>query len=136
MSNNITIELSKTDRALLEDVVGHLGLLVGMVGDMRPTAAPLKAVELLTEPEQPEPVNEQTVEEVSPEPLAEPELPKYTPADIQAKVRAMAGPSNPKREKAKAIVTSYGKKVSDIPEDKYTEAMMRLIELEQEPLEG
>ena len=44
----------------------------------------------------------------------------------------MAGPGNPKRERAKAIVTSYGKKVSDIPADKRNEAMQRLIELEGE----
>lgn len=62
---------------------------------------------------------------------AEPEAPKYTKDDIGAMVRKLAAPDSPKREAAKAIVLSYGKKVSDIPEDKYAEAMAKLTALEK-----
>lgn len=55
---------------------------------------------------------------------------QITKADIMAKVQALAAPNNPKREQAKAIVKSYGAKVSDIPEDKYDEVMAKLVELE------
>lgn len=70
----------------------------------------------------------------TPEPAAEPEQPKYTKADILALVQKLAAPTSPekKRTGAKAIVKSYGAKVSDIPEDKYAEAMAKLIELDKE----
>lgn len=125
--NNITIEFSKTDRALLKDVVAHLGLLVGLVGDKTTgTVAD-------TAPQESQEIPGQTVhpvEEVSPEPVAEPEPPKYTKDDVLAKVQTLATPGHPKREEAKAVIKSYGTKVSDIPEDKYVEVMDKLIALE------
>lgn len=144
MSNTITIELCEEDRKRLDSVTCLLGHLIGeqkqyntfLQNAFRTPAAPQEA------PEQPAPEINHPADILPPhgepepaadsEPVIEPELPKYTTADILAKVQTMAGPGNPKREKAKAIVTSYGKKVSDIPEDKRTEAMMRLIALETE----
>lgn len=69
-----------------------------------------------------------------PEPAAapEPEAPKYTKADVMALVQKLAAPNNPAREKAKAIVKSYGAKVSDIPEAKYGEVMDKLTALDKE----
>lgn len=81
------------------------------------------------------------VDEVSPhgepEPAAapeQPEAPKYTKEDILALVQKLAAPTSPehKRTGAKAIVKSYGAKVSDIPADKYAEAMDRLTALDKE----
>lgn len=73
------------------------------------------------------------VDEVSPhgapEPAEQPEAPKYTKADIQSLVQKLAAPSSPKREQAKAIIKSYGAKVSDVPEDKYPEVMDKLTKL-------
>lgn len=73
---------------------------------------------------------------VEPEPAAapEPEAPKYTKADVQALVQKLAAPTSPehKRTGAKAIVKSYGAKVSDIPEDKYPEVMDKLTALDKE----
>lgn len=73
------------------------------------------------------------VDEVSPhgapEPAEQPETPKYTKADILSMVQKLAAPSSPKREQAKAIIKSYGAKVSDVPEDKYPEVMDKLTKL-------
>lgn len=73
---------------------------------------------------------------VEPEPAAapEPEAPKYTKADVQALVQKLAAPTSPehKRTGAKAIVKSYGAKVSDIPEEKYAEVMDKLTALDKE----
>ena len=72
-----------------------------------------------------------------PEPAAapeQPEAPKYTKADVQALVQKLAAPTSPehKRTGAKAIVKSYGAKVSDIPEAKYAEVMDKLTALDKE----
>jgi hypothetical protein len=135
MSNKITIELCEEDRKRLDS----LFLIVAeVVAELKSRGVPvcheLETVATQEAPEQPAPVNEHPADEVSPhgepEPVAEPEQPKYTKADILAKVQKLAGPNNPKREQAKAIVKSYGAKVSDIPEDKYAEVMEKLTELE------
>ena len=139
MSNTITIELCTEDRKRLDELIAFAGLIASeMKSNSVPGIEPPKPLKVVT------PAEEHPVDAVSPhgepEPAAtvsevekvEPEQPQYTTADILAKVQTMAGPGNPKREKAKAIVQSYGKKVSDIPEDKRNEAMQRLIELEGE----
>ena len=126
MSNHITIELCKEDRQRIDELIAFAGLIVG---EMKSNRAPIFRAAL-------DPVEEHPVDAVSPhgepEPVAEPELPQYTKADVLAKVQQLAAPNSPHREQAKAIVQSYGKKVSDIPEDKLNEAMQRLIELEAE----
>lgn len=131
MSNTITIELCAEDRKRIDELIAFAGLIAG---EMKTHNAPV--IMAAVDPEPAAPAEEHPVDAVAPhgesEPVAEPELPKYTTADILAKVQTMAGPGNPKRERAKAIVQSYGKKVSDIPEDKRAEAMQRLMELEAE----
>lgn len=140
MSNKITIELCEEDRKRLDSL---FCIITEVVGELKSRGVPvcheLEAVVTQEAPEQPAP-DEHPADEVSPhgepepaetpEPTAEPEQPKYTKADILAKVQKLAGPNNPKREQAKAIVKSYGAKVSDIPEDKYAEVMEKLTELE------
>ncbi len=135
MSNTITIELCEEDRKRLDS----LFLIVAeVVAELKSRGVPvcheLEAVAPQEAPEQPAPVNEHPVDEVSPhgepEPAAEPEQPKYTKADILAKVQKLAQPNSPKRAEAKAIVQSYAAKVSDIPEDKYAEVMDKLTALE------
>lgn len=96
--------------------------------------APASAAEPAT-PETAQPA-EEVGADVEPEPAAEPEpeAPKYTKEDILALVQKLAAPTSPehKRTGAKAIVKSYGAKVSDIPADKYAEAMDRLTALDKE----
>lgn len=88
------------------------------------------------QPEQPTKETDHPAGEVSPhgvpEPAEEPEAPKYTKADVLALVQKLAAPGSNKRDKAKAIVNAYGAKVSDIPEDKYAEAMAKLTKLAEE----
>lgn len=127
MSNHITIELCAEDRQRIDELIGFAGWIVS---EMKSKPG-LKVVE---------PAEEHPVDAVEPhgepEPAAEPEavpaekVYKVTKEDIMAKVQALAAPNNPKREQAKAIVKSYGAKVSDIPEEKYDEVMDKLVELE------
>lgn len=139
MSNTITIEFCKEDRKRLDELIAFAGLIVGELKNCAPVKMTLLnsgdlAIGKIPEPEQPDPVNEHPVDEVSPhgqpEPVAEPERPKYTKDDVLAKVQTLATPGHPKREEAKAIIKSYGTKVSDIPEDKYNEVMDKLTALE------
>lgn len=135
MSNTITIELCAEDRKRLDELIAFAGLIASeMKSNSAPVIEPSKPLKVVT------PAEEHPVDAVSPhgepEPVAapaadpEPELPKYSKDDILAKVQSLAGPNNPKREKAKAIVKRYGTKISDIPEDKYGEVMTELLELE------
>lgn len=145
MKNVITIELCQEDRKRLDELIAFAGLLVGEIKSrgpvtMQTTEAP-KAIDFipgrgvaLSEPEQPAPEINHPADILpphgDPEPAAEPEKPKYTKDDIQAKVRKLAAPGSSKRLEAKAIVQAYAAKVSDIPADKYDEVMAKLIELE------
>lgn len=128
MSNRITIELCAEDRKRIDELIAFAGLIAS---EMKSTKPELKVVA---------PAEEHPVDAVAPhgepDPVAEPEAApaekvyKVTKADIMAKVQALAAPNNPKREQAKAIIKSYGAKVSDIPEDLYDEVMAKLVELE------
>ena len=129
MSNHITIELCAEDRKRLDELIAFAGLIASeMKSNSAPVIEPSKPLKVVA------PAEEHPVDAVSPhnEPAAdpEPELPKYSKDDILAKVQSLAGPNNPKREQAKAIVKRYGTKISDIPEDKYSEVMAELLELE------
>lgn len=141
MSNHITIELCAEDRKRIDELIAFAGLIASELKSHRPpqlqsidengihfvtaagTAAEEHPVDAVAPHGEPEPA-------ADPEPAAEPELPQFTKADVLAKVQALAAPNNPKREQAKAIVKSYGAKVSDIPADKYAEVMAKLTELE------
>ena len=149
MSNNITIELCKEDRQRLDEVVAFLGQLVGELKSQNaPVIMPQNQAQPATAPQPvqnvPNPETVHPVDEVSPhgqpEPVAEPDelpwdttpTPKWTKADLTAKVQQLAAPGTGKREKVRAIVKSYAEKVGDIPEDKYAEVMDKLTALEKE----
>lgn len=129
MSNCIEFRLCDEDRARLDKIIEGLG-------NMRPNCANCvdSALAVMSENLKAVQESEHPVDAVAPhadpEPAAEPELPQFTKADVLAKVQQLAAPNNPKREQAKAIVKTYGAKVSDIPEDKYAEVMAKLAELE------
>lgn len=134
MSNNITIELCAEDRQRIDELIAFVGLIASERKsepnhvEFRPDGTvtvsyeepPVDAVAPHGEPER----------VAEPEPAVEPELPRYSKPDVLAKVQKLAAPNSPHREQAKAIVKSYGAKVSDIPEDKYDEVMAKLAELE------
>lgn len=130
MSNFITIELCKEDRKRIDELIGMAGWIVGALKDM--ANHPLAVLE---QTEQPAPVNEHPVDEVSPhaapEPVAEPEV-NYTKEDVQALVLKLAAPGTGKKDAVKAIVNEYAKKVSDIPEEKLNEVMAKLQKLAEE----
>lgn len=153
---NVIVELGPESQAKLDKIlaalegIGHhnckgcVEAATGMVIDaVKPDTVPTE------EPAAPRPLNLDVVmptrpasneppeivdESSEPEPAAEPETPKYTKDDVQALVRKLAAPNSPERKRtgAKAIVMSYGTKVSDIPEDKYTEVMDKLTALDKE----
>lgn len=140
MSNTITIELCAEDRKRIDELIAFAGLIASEQKNRGPVITPEAATAPQEAPEQPAPEINHPADilpphgepepAAAPEPIAEPELPKYTKDDIQAKVRKLAAPGSSKRLEAKAIVQEYAAKVSDIPEDKYTEVMMKLIALE------
>lgn len=131
---NVTVELGPESMAKLDKILEALqGFPAGRIENtVNLTAEP--------DPDTPKPEPVETIhpaDEVSPhgdpEPAEQPEEPKkYTKADVVALVQKLAAPDSPKREKAKAIVKSYGTKVSDIPEAKYGEVMDKLTALDKE----
>lgn len=130
MSNRITIELCAEDRKRIDELIAFAGLIASeMKSNPAPIAAPAEEhpVDAVAPHGEPEPAA--TVSEVENVEPAE-KVYKVTKADIMAKVQALAAPNNPKREQAKAIIKSYGAKVSDIPEELYAEVMDKLVELE------
>lgn len=132
MSNNITIELSKEDRNLLEGLMGSVTLLASVLANSQPTAAePSAPAQELATPDTGHPVDEISPHAAA-EPVAEPEPVKWTKDDLTKKVQALAAPGTGKREKVREIVKSYAPNVGAIPEDKYCEVMDKLTALEQE----
>lgn len=145
MSNTITVitQLCEEDRKRINELIGFAGLIASEMKAHGPAivqTADAKPAEPQEAPEQPAPEISHPADVLpphgepepaaAPEPVAEPELPKYTKADILAKVQKLAQPGSPKRAEAKAIIQSYAAKVSDIPDDKFTEVMLKLIALE------
>lgn len=122
--NKITIELSATDRDILERLTRALescDIKVKPVIELPDPAAEkpqkqtkAKAVEVI------EPEAEQPAEPAS--------LPVHTKDEIQAKVvdLTLAG----KKAEVKKIVTKYADRVSRLPEDKLDEVWEKLTKLE------
>ena len=160
MSNTITIEFCAEDRARLDrlsnlleqriaqvevimsdreesddEIQQKLAAIVAKAND--PAEAPKHATgeaEASPQPEtQPEEETPTAAEEITPaEPLKE-ETPTVTKAQIQQKVvQLAAGFGGAKKAKVREIVNAYAKKVSDLPEDKWTEVWNKLIALERE----
>ena len=124
MSNTITIELCKEDRQRLDELIAFTGWIA--------TELKSRPVVFNSAPPTPEIMHPADVlpPHGEPEPVAEPEKPKYTEADVRAMVQKLVNPKHPKRVEARALVKSYADKVSDIPVDKYNEVMERLTALE------
>lgn len=142
---HLTVELGPETQAKLDKILEALQgnhpnchscveTAVGMTKDLAAAAAAAPVAENAAPVVQEHP--EENAATVDAPAAAEPveELPKYTKDDISALVRKLAAPTSPehKRTGAKAIVKTYGAKVSDIPEDKYAEVMDKLTALDKE----
>jgi hypothetical protein len=143
--SNITIELSKEDRKILEGLMASVTLLASALANSQPKEVQEKIITEATAaqpaPEPATPDAGHPVDEISPhgqpEPVAEPEpaaedKPKWTKEDLQARVQALAAPGTGKTAQVRAIVKSYAERVGLIPEDKYDEFMDKLTALEKE----
>ena len=136
---NLTVELGKTDRQLLEDAVALLARLVGQNGDiinLIQGGAVLQPAQETATPDTDHPVDAVSPH-AAPEPAAPAEplytqAPLYTQDDVRAVVQRLIGPGSTKRAAAQNIVNDYAVKISAIPPDKYAEVMDRLIALEKE----
>lgn len=155
--NNITIELCREDRNRIDTLIAvGLELAKKNIYDVQPVA-PAETHQLtpdempahsqtLPETRQeaagaasaPAAESAHPVDSVTPwgEPVSEaaPVEPvrEVTAAELLALVQKLAAPGSGKRDKAKAIVQSYGAKVSDVPADKRAECMDKLVALDQE----
>lgn len=139
--NNITVttELCQEDRNRLDTLIAiGLELCKKNVYDVQPVApaeTQQNAADAASEqaPETAHPVDAPDVwsEPASEEPAEEP-VREVTKEELQALVQKMATPNHPKRDRAKAIIQSYGAKVSDVPCEKRAECWDKLIALDQE----
>lgn len=136
--NNITIELSAEDRALLNRIAENLDKIVKAPGTIpmtlevldtatpktEPKIAPQKP-EKVTEPTSAQPVEEKTTEPESvPQTEQEEGAPEVTLDDVRQVVVHLA--ANGKKAEARAIVTKYAKSVGEIPADKIGEVFKEL----------
>lgn len=132
MENTIKIvtELCQEDRNRLDTLIAiGLELCKRNVYDVQPVTAivpetthPVDAPDVWGQPEEEAPT-EEPVKEITAE-------------ELLALVQKLAAPGSGKRDKAKAIVESYGvKRVSGVPADKRQECMDKLIELDKAVVE-
>lgn len=142
--NNITIttELCQEDRNRLDTLIAiGLELCKKNSYEVQPVAPAetqqnAAEAEILPTPESAHPVDAPDVwSEPASEAPAEELVREVTKEELQALVQKMATPNHPKRDRAKAIIQSYGAKVSDVPADKRAECLDKLIALEQEVVE-
>lgn len=132
--NNITIELSAEDRALLNRIADSLETLKASGGAFisvdyakpktEPKIEPQKP-EKVTEPTSAQPVEEKPTEpEPAPQTEQEEAAPEVTLDDVRQVVVHLA--ANGKKAEARAIVTKYAKSVGEIPADKIGEVFKEL----------
>lgn len=129
--NHITIELCAEDRARLDRIAA---LLEGKSCTCKPVKAEPKTEPAVTEEvgrptsTQPEPKKATTPEPVTQAPKDE-DVPPVSLSDIQALVVKLATTGGKKVE-ARAVVTKYAARVTEIPEDKYVAVYDELKKLE------
>lgn len=136
MSNNITIELSKEDRILLEGLMGSVTLLASVIANAQPkevqekvTAEVLEpAVKMQEEIPAADPVEENTTNAAEPAPVAEPteEVKPVSLAEFQKAVTLAVSKGADAKKAAKEIINKYAASVSAVPEDKRAEVMAEL----------
>lgn len=153
--NKITIELSAEDRARLDKLNGLLEAQITLTQDILNNGLPkptqtepdeltrrLQAVVEGAKAAKAAKADSEAPEDITPPVTPEPEeapavteepKPTVTLAQIQQKVvQLAAGNDGAKKAKVREIINAYAKKVSDLPEDKWTEVWGKLIALENE----
>lgn len=132
--NNIIIELSAEDRALLNRIADNLEAFKASGGAFISVDTATPKTEPKIEPQKPEkvtkPTSAQPIEEktTAPEPAPQTEqeegVPEVTLDDVRQVVVHLA--ANGKKAEARAIVTKYAKSVGEIPADKIGEVFKEL----------
>ena len=147
MSNTITIELCAEDRARLDRLTIALESATPNCSSCAETVAKIMKPEPHTEaPQKPQDEPKAEVKEnaqpheepaTAPEPVAEaaPETmkPTITLEEIHQKVLQLASSGNgAKKVSVRTLINTYANRVSDLPEDKWTEVWDKLVALESE----
>lgn len=119
----ITTELCAEDRARLDRIIAALEARpVAEQEDTKPSCERcMETVQALADAIEAQPDQPTTAPEPEPQPI-------YKASDVQQKVVALSAAG--KKAEVRAIVLEYAERVSGIPEDKYSEVMARLNELE------
>ena len=143
--NTITIELCAEDRARLDRLTAALEERAAQPTTPAPDEAQQKLAEIVAKTAA-EPQEAETVTDTQPEPEQPKEAPKTEPQEAENKpaptvtleqiqqkvVQLAAGFGGSKKAAVREIVNAYAKKVSDLPEDKWTDVWEKLTALEQE----
>ena len=140
--NTITIELTKTDRKLLEDLTGAVTLLASVLGSMQPAETRQQIIQeaamyenTSTEYTSTEYTREGTLahevaEAAEPAPAEPaPEVKPVSYAEFQKAVTQAVAKGPKQKAAAKEIVNKYAKSVSEVPEDKRAEVMAELAKI-------
>lgn len=155
MSNTITIELCAEDRARLDKLTAALEAhLPPVINFSAPTAKTTEGKQLADKLEKVTEAAETATEDAEPaeattplpwEPAETPAQPTEQPAPVkeakpsvtkeqiqQKVIQLAAGFGGTKKAAVREIVNAYAAKVTDIPEDKWTEVWEKLTALESE----
>jgi hypothetical protein len=132
--NTITIELTKTDRKLLEDLTGAVTLLASVLGSMQPAETRQQIIQEATGSDHPVDASVAHLEPVeeAPAPVIEDPVPEVKPvsfAEFQKAVTQAVAKGPEQKAAAKKIVNKYAKSVSEVPEDKRAEVMAELAKI-------
>jgi hypothetical protein len=145
---NITIELSKDDRQLLEGLMGSITLLSSVLGNAQPKEVQQKVIEEVTAPQVAETrpaadeipadhplieasalVEEPKVEDPTPVAETTPEVKPVSLAEFQKAVTLAISQGAEAKQAAKDIINKYAASVSAVPEDKRAEVMAELAKI-------
>lgn len=128
---NITTELSREDRKLLEELLGAVTLLASVIGSSLPKETVLGVIEAATEPNE----NGNAPAEWTPEPEAPveetpaPEVKPISLAEFQKAVTLAVSKGAEAKKAVKEIVNKYAASVSAVPEDKRAEVVAELAKI-------
>ena len=132
--NTITIELTKTDRKLLEDLTGAVTLLASVLGSMQPDQVRQQIIQEATGSDHPAEASTAHLEPVeeTPAPVIEDPTPEVKPvsyAEFQKAVTQAVAKGPEQKAAAKEIINKYAASVSAVPEDKRAEVMAELAKI-------
>lgn len=130
---NITTELSREDRKLLEDLLGAVTLLASVIGSSLPKETQTTIIEGVTEQTVELPVEGAAhLEPVTVEteaPATAPEVKPISLAEFQKAVTLAVSKGADAKKAVKEIVNKYAASVSAVPEDKRAEVVAELAKI-------